>query len=115
MVEFLRSDLEFILNQIFIAESHTRGEPLAGSVTDLALPFGLRTVDGTFNSLDPGQDDFGVADRIFPRMLDPAFRDAENVPDLDGPGPMQPGLTSYVQTAGFVADSQPRVTSNLIV
>ena len=97
MVEFLRSDLEFILDQIFIAEAHARGEPLDGVVADPTLPFGLRTVDGTYNNLVPGQNGFGAADRTFPRMLDLDFRDVEDLPDLDGPGPMQSGPTSYAQ------------------
>src|SRR6185436_3435503 len=39
---------------------------------------------------------------LFPRLLDPVFRDAE-------------AGTSYAQTSGFVFDSQPRIISNLIV
>ena len=54
------------------------------------------------NSVVPGQSDFGAADRVFPRMTDPVFREA----DL---------ATSYSQTTGTVIDAQPRIISNLIV
>ena len=93
-MQLIRSDLDFILAQIRFAEA---GAPLE----DPSLPFGLRTVDGTNNSVVPGQSDFG-ADRVFPRMTDPVFRDV--------------GLgTSYSQTADTVIDPQPRIISNLIV
>ena len=66
------------------------------------MPFGLRTVDGSFNNLVEGQENFGAADELFPRLTDPFFRDAE-------------AGTSYDQTSGLVIDSQPRTISNLIV
>ena len=72
---------------------------------------GLRTVDGSFNNLVPGQQFFGAADQQFPRLLDPSFQTAEAVPPGFGP----PGSTSYTQTSGLVFDSQPRTISNLIV
>ena len=79
------------------------------------LPFGLRTVDGTCNNLQPGQETFGAADQTFPRMTTPFFRDAEDseIPGLGPVGP--PGPTSYTQTSGNVVDSEPRTISNLIV
>ena len=97
-MQLIRSDLDFILAQIQSAETET-GAPLA----DPSLPFGLRTVDGTNNSVVPGQSDFGAADRVFPRMTDPVFREA----DLG---------TSYSQTkdTDTVIDAQPRIISNLI-
>ena len=98
----IRSDLEFILQQIVIAERHAAGEDLLSLLPNVQVPFGLRTVDGTYNNLVPGQSGFGAADTIFPRLTDPAFRPAENG-------------TSYQQTSGNVVDSQPRVISNLIV
>ena len=94
-MQLIRSDLDFILAQIQFAET---GAPLENP----SLPFGLRTVDGTNNSVVPGQSDFGAADRVFPRMTDPVFREA----DLG---------TSYSQTTGTVIDPQPRIISNLIV
>ncbi|KRD95819.1 hypothetical protein ASE63_12415 [Bosea sp. Root381] len=90
----IRSDLDFILAQIIQAETNA-------PVTDPSLPVGLRTVDGTNNSIVAGQSDFGSADRIFPRLTDPVFRTAEM-------------SSSYAQTSGTVIDSEPRVISNLV-
>ena len=102
MVAFIKSDLEFILGQIVIAERHAAGESLTDILPNVQVPWGLRTVDGSFNNLVPGQEQFGAGDNLFPRMLDPVFRDAE-------------AGTSYAQASGFVFDSQPRIISNLIV
>ena len=95
MVTLIRSDLEFILQQIIAAESGSQP-------TDPLLPFGLRTVDGSNNNLIEGQTNFGAADQVFPRMTDPFFRTAE-------------AGTSFAQTSGDVTDSRPRTISNLIV
>src|SRR5262245_12256073 len=102
MVSFIRSDLEFILNQIIIAERNAAGESLLDILPNVEVPYGLRTVDGTFNNLVPTQSELGAADNTFPRLTDPLFRTAE-------------GGTSYAQTSGTVIDSQPRVISNLLV
>src|SRR5262245_66247196 len=101
MVAFIISDLEFIFEQIRIAERQAAGESLLDILPNVQVPFGLRTVDGSLNNLVTGQDTFGVADNLFPRLADPVFRDAEMG-------------TSYA-SAGTVLDSQPRVISNLIV
>src|SRR5215510_6845933 len=109
MAELSKTDLDFILQQILIAEEHatlladgkTAGTDLAALLPNMLVPFGLRTVDGSYNNL-LHPFGFGVADNLFPRLLDPVFRPAE-------------GGTSYGQTSGFVFDSQPRVISNLIV
>ena len=110
-------DLRFILKQIKIAEQHaataTVSNPcgtLLGSGPDqipnigqgVELPWGLRTVDGSCNNLIAGQEHFGTADQIFPRIAPINLRDAEMG-------------TSYTQNVGTVVDSQPRVISNLIV
>ncbi len=111
-------DLRFILDQIIIAEkSRTIPLPDLPELAGPLLPFGLRTVNGSFNNLLPGQQLFGSADRIFPRLTTPAFRQAEVVVfDLDGPGPVNVGnSTSYTQTTGAVFDAQPRIISNLVV
>jgi Ca2+-binding RTX toxin-like protein len=116
MVKLIRSDLNFILQQIMIAEQHAAGATLDSLLPNSVVPFGLRTVTGQFNNLFPGQSQFGAADTLFPRALTPSFRTAEMG-------------TSYLQTAvdpninpmvdpvgaGFVIDSQPRTISNLIV
>ena len=52
MVAYIRSDLEFILKQIKIAEAHASGQDLYGPnglVPAYNLSYGLRTVDGTYN------------------------------------------------------------------
>jgi Ca2+-binding RTX toxin-like protein len=113
MVEFTRDDLAFILRQITIAEANSAGQPLTSLIGAPSLPFGLRTVEGTDNNLLPGQQDYGVSDRLFPRLLSPVFRDA-GVLDLDGPGGMPSTPTSYAQTSSIVSDPQPRTISNLI-
>lgn len=113
-------DLRFIFRQIQIAQAHSAGGALFGpgpnQVSNLRLPFGLRTVDGSFNHLEPGKTAFGASDHLFPRLTTPVFRPAEPLPiDPDGPGPQEAGqATSYTQLSGFVSDSKPRVISNLI-
>ncbi|HSC71929.1 MAG TPA: peroxidase family protein, partial [Candidatus Methylomirabilis sp.] len=103
MASFIKSDLEFILQQIIFAERHAAGESLASMLPNPEVPWGLRTVDGTFNNVSAaGNSQFGAADTVFPRMTTPVFRPAE-------------AGTSYLQTSGLVIDSQPRTISNLIV
>src|SRR5215218_6323298 len=84
-----RADLEFILNQIKIAESHAAGGKLLCDdradqswtcVPDARLPYGLRTVDGTMNNLMKNRSTYGAADQVFPRLLAPEFRDADGAP-----------------------------------
>ncbi|MDH4655028.1 peroxidase family protein [Pseudomonas sp. BN606] len=102
MANFNLADLDFILQQILIAEAHASGEDLRDLLPNVQVPFGLRTIDGSFNNLFADQSQFGAADSIFPRLLDPVFRPAE-------------AGTSYAQITGTVIDSQPRTISNLIV
>ncbi|WP_223462319.1 peroxidase family protein [Pseudomonas sp. A-R-26] len=102
MANFNKSDLEFILQQIFIAEANSAGQSLVDLIPSPEFAFGLRTVDGMFNNLRLGQGEFGAADNFFPRLTTPVFRPAE-------------AGTSYTQTSGLVIDSQPRTISNLIV
>ena len=66
-------------------------QDLLSLVPNCALPFGLRTVDGSFNNLvnfgGIDQTEFGAADNVFPRLTDPVFRnDARTALDPDGPG-----------------------------
>jgi hypothetical protein len=99
-------DLRFIFRQIEISQAHAAGNPLFGpgpnQVNDPRFPFGLRTVDGSFNHLAAGQEFFGASDQLFPRMTPAQFNAAE-------------AGTSYTQNSGTVQDSQPRIISNLIV
>ena len=68
-------DLRFILKQIKISEAHPYdGDLLCESPTDTTgtcvpdpkLPWGLRTVSGIYNNLNPARADYGAADRPFP-------------------------------------------------
>jgi Ca2+-binding RTX toxin-like protein len=90
----IRSDLDFILTQVLAAETQEAPETPF-------LPFGLRTVSGIRNSAVEERFDVGAADRVFPRLTDPVFDDAEM-------------STSYRQVTGTVIDAQPRIISNLI-
>lgn len=83
----VKADLQFILQQIRIAEAHAGGAALIDLVGNPLLPWGLRTVDGTYNSLVAGQEFYGAADRLMPRLLTPVFRDAENGSDAPGAPP----------------------------
>ncbi len=119
------ADLAFILKQIKIAENHAANYTpdnicggLVGNgpnqVPSPLLSFGLRTVDGSCNNLQSGQETYGAASKVFPRLTTPEFKAAENsnVPGIGPVGP--PGQTSYNQTNGVVVDSHPRTISNLI-
>jgi Ca2+-binding RTX toxin-like protein len=112
------ADVQFIMEQIQRAENHAAGGQLAGpganQIGSPLLPYGLRTVDGSYNNIVPGQEHFGSADRVFPRLVDAEFMDAEPFDQTMRGGPATP--TSYKdKTNTFVADSQPRTISNLIV
>jgi len=100
MVTFNLADLEFILDQIEIAERNAAGEALIDILPNVQVPLGLRTVSGEFNNLVTSQDQFGSADDLFPRLLSPEWRVV--------------GGVSY-NSDGTVVDSQPRTISNLIV
>ena len=89
MVTYIRSDLDFILDQIKIAEAHADGQPLygpGGLIPSYNVSWGLRTVDGTYNNLI--NPEWGAADNPFPEELGTIFRPAAGTPlDMDGPGP----------------------------
>ncbi|RZJ01632.1 MAG: heme peroxidase [Brevundimonas sp.] len=124
MVKYIKSDLEFILAQIKIAEAHAAGQPLygpGGLIPTYNLSWGLRTVDGTYNNLlNPQQ---GAADNPFPEPLGTQYRVIMVDPDGPGPAPLVP--VSYTPgvdndgpgTAGpgDVFDPYVRTISNLIV
>ncbi|WP_449433563.1 peroxidase family protein [Pseudomonas putida] len=119
-LHMVRSDLNFILAQIKIAEADAAGQSILSLIPNIRAPLGLRAVDGSNNNLMNlnGIDNtqFGAADNVFPRLTDPVFNPAEGAPaGFFGPGsPAVPG-SSYEQTSGYVFDSQPRTISNLIV
>src|SRR5262249_14182909 len=117
MAELIKSDLEFILQQIQIAEAHAAGADLTTLIPNVQVPFGLRTVDGTFNHLVPGQSEFGSADTIFPRLTAPVFRNDRDGDPFDANGPAPGGVVTNTNYAanGDVADADPRIITNLIV
>jgi hypothetical protein len=98
---FFPEDLRFIKRQIDFAERHRNGEELKDILPNLSVPWGLRTVDGGFNNLAPGKENFGRADEIFTRSVVP------NRPAADD-------NTSYDSNTNVV-DSSPRLISHLIV
>jgi hypothetical protein len=49
MATLIKSDLEFILQQILIAEAHAAGADLTILLPNAFAPLGLRTVDGSLN------------------------------------------------------------------
>ena len=116
-MKLVKHDLEFILQQILLAEAHTAGaNPLAQLQNNPLLPYGLRTVEGKFNNLVPGQESFGSADRPLVNSLPQRWRTAQGATfDPDGPGPLGVGSpSSYAQTSGVVFDGQVRSASNLV-
>ena len=124
MVTYIRSDLDFILEQIKIAEAHAAGQPLfgpGGLVPAYNLSMGLRTVDGSYNHLLPGQEEWGAGDNPFPSLLQPSYRPADGTPfDPDGPGPAPaiPTQANYNPSNNpnsLVFDASLRTISNLLV
>jgi Ca2+-binding RTX toxin-like protein len=85
------------------------------------LSWGLRTVDGSYNNLLPGREQWGSADDPFPSLLPPSYRPVTSVMlDMDGPGgaPAFPTASNYNPTnnpQSIVADPSLRMTSNLLV
>jgi Ca2+-binding RTX toxin-like protein len=114
MVTLVRHDLEFILQQIEIAEKHASGIDLTELISSPLLPYGLRTVDGSYNNLIPGREHWGAADQPFKELLQPSHQD-----DNDGDNlPLGPGVTltnTDYGAPGSVVDADPRMISNLIV
>ncbi|MGH6693109.1 MAG: peroxidase family protein, partial [Gammaproteobacteria bacterium] len=108
-IHLITSDLQFILDQIKIAEQHAAGSDILDLIANSRLPFGLRTVDGSFNNLVQDQTEFGAADNTFPRLLDPFFRNDQDEAPFFGVT-----NTDFAQS-GNVVDADPRIISNLIV
>lgn len=134
-VKLNQHDLEFVLKQIKIAEAHASGIPLNeirvdadgnyGTEGQLAisqphLPYGLRTVDGSYNNIIPGRELWGAADQTMPRMFDPNWRnETDDSFDTNGPtqagGDVTNGNYDSGGAGGSIADADPRIISNLIV
>lgn len=124
MVTLVKHDLEFILKQIRIAEAHAQGADLAQLVAEAGQaagavgaaplqphlqPYGLRTVDGTYNNLIPGRESWGAADQPFIPLTERVFRNEGD----DSLAPIT-NNNDYGQP-GHVVDADPRLISNLIV
>ncbi|MEE2675121.1 MAG: peroxidase family protein, partial [Myxococcota bacterium] len=115
-IAFDRTDLDFVLKQIVISERHAAGEELINILPNTNLPWGMRTVDGRYNNLQPGQEGFGQADLEFPESAMRDFRDASDLTfDPDGPGGQAVGEKTSYNSATNVEDSTPRLISHLIV
>ena len=100
MVAFIRSDLDFILQQILMAEENAAGTPMIELLPNVQVPWGLRTVDGSFNNLvlnaalGIDQTQFGAADTIFPRLTDAGVPDCGRQCPAGFFGPGDPGGTT---------------------
>ena len=115
-VTFIRSDLEFILQQILISEAHAAGADLTTLIPNAFIPWGLRTVDGSFNNLAAGNENFGAADELFPRLVDPVYRNDQDGDSIAlGPPPAPVVTNTDYGASGDVVDADPRIISNLIV
>jgi Ca2+-binding RTX toxin-like protein len=135
MVTYIRSDLDFILKQIKIAEADaafrqgvSTGDPdnvakplfgPGGSIPTYNLSWGLRTVDGTYNN--PLHPEWGAADNEFPEPLGTQFKTIM-VPSPGGGGLIPVSYNPTVDNdgagpsgAGDVFDPYVRTISNLIV
>ena len=139
MVSLVKHDLEFILKQIEIAEAHAAGGNLAALVAGYngndgmaqahLLPYGLRTVDGSYNNLLPGRENWGAADQSFPGIFTPSYlndADGDRYDFMPGPGEVLFTNNDYANVgtgsgsqpgpgSGTVVDADPRIISNLIV
>ncbi|WP_052003231.1 peroxidase family protein [Microvirga sp. BSC39] len=158
MVNLVKHDLEFMLKQIKIAEAHSNGTPLnqirldenGNVITDRAFylntapadlaalplaipsplsPYGLRTVDGSWNNIVEGRNEWGAADAEFLRITKPYWRNENDgdsitfgqgstraVTFADGNyGEMGLPSDSSGLGGGTLVDADPRIISNLIV
>jgi len=63
-MRFFRSDQDFILAQIKLAEANADGADMLSLLPNVQVPRGLRTVTGIGNNLLAGQCQLGAADDI---------------------------------------------------
>ncbi len=112
---FDREDLNFILKQIKFAERHAAGEELLDILPNASIPWGLRTVDGSFNNLIPGEEHNGQAGLEFLSNIERIYPVAQDLTVELAPGDVAGTPTSYTQGDGrTVQDSTPRLISHLI-
>lgn len=141
MVQINQHDLEFILRQIKIAEANSIAhsgndakaltniwvdelgnvvpEGTAGATLAISaehVPYGLRTVDGSFNNLGAGRENWGAVDQPFLDLLGDEWRvtDGDTFQIRTGQNTFTTIGGAYTPT-GAVADADPRLISNLIV
>lgn len=137
MVQVNQHDLEFILRQIKIAEANSVAhsgnnakaltniwvdelgnvvsEGMPGATLAISaehVPYGLRTVDGSYNNLGAGRENWGAVDQPFLDLLGDEWRATDGDTFTLQSGTVVPG--AYNPT-GAVADADPRLISNLIV
>ena len=142
MVQLTKHDLTFILKQIEIAEAHSAGGDLKTLIEEAGLdagalqngtplqahllPYGLRTVDGSYNNLIDGQERWGASGKPFTPMVDPNYiEDGTDALMFGTPAnpvwltnnDYTPGTAtgSPMLAPGTVVDADPRLISNLVV
>ncbi|VVT08480.1 peroxidase family protein [Rhizobium sp. EC-SD404] len=136
------ADMQFILKQIKIAEGNStahsgsnaleltdiyvdalgnvvpQGTPGAVlAIPDPHTPFGLRTVDGSYNNILPGREFWGASNQPMPRLFEPNYindSDLDSI-DLNGPAPGGNLVQGNYAPGQSVVDADPRTISNLIV
>ena len=110
-VKLNQHDLQFILDQIKIAEAHSAGTPLEELVDSPLLPTGLRTVDGSYNNFGIGREQWGSAGELFGPIAEGSLGQGSGAfPEGFG----YPTNNDY-GVVGDVVDAEPRLISNLIV
>ncbi len=141
MVKLNTHDLSFILDQIRIAEAHNAliagftpddyaeddpvGDALRTLVDSPLLPHGLRTVDGSYNNLVPGREQWGMSGEPFPRLTDEHWVSESDDSISFGNGAVTLTDGNYGEHGaptdpfglggGTLVDADPRIISNLIV
>jgi Ca2+-binding RTX toxin-like protein len=125
--EVITDGAQYDANGMFLGDA-----TLPRAIPDAKTPFGIRTVDGSYNNLMEGRELWGAADQPMPRYLDPNYIDGgPETPFSFGPGPLQDvtntdysivnGVPTFPGTGlngghtGNVVDSDPRTISNLVV
>ena len=76
-------------------------------IANSRLPFGLRTVDGTFNNLVQGQTNFGAADQDFVLQIDQIFRNDQDGDTFDANGPAPAAWSPTPTTPARSASPMP--------
>ncbi len=107
--EIVRAADQYDANGMFLGD-----QTWARAIPDPKTPFGLRTVDGSYNNIVEGREYWGAADQPMPRLLDPRWIN-ENDGDTMPLGPGATVTNNNYGANGSVADADPRIISNLVV